>query len=145
MAERVDATERRARGHRLIIIFVVAFVILGGGLALRTLRNRSLDHKADSAMSELRPQWQAIDLAKLSDDYANATTAANDTGDYSKAFGLFPRTSQAEFASATFDHLGIVHAAYSIDAWGGAHECLGVLVSAPTPNRVVFQREVHGC
>lgn len=97
------------------------------------------------AISELKHEWQSIDLTNLNFQYARATTDAWDTGDYSNSLNLFPHASKAEFSGAVFDSRGVVRATYSINAWGGGHECLSVLVTGPTPNRVAFQRHSHGC
>ena len=133
----MDEAEKRARRHRLIIILVVAAVIVAAFLAFGLLRNRALNDKADAAKADLLPQWREVDLAELSQSYNDATFDANERGDYSAVFDVFPTTNDATLVNADLNRVGVARAAYSLETWAG-DECLLVVARASVPNRVTF-------
>jgi hypothetical protein len=146
MTGAITAEERRARRRRLVIILVVAAVILVGIFAVVTIKNHSLNDKADSATAELRSKWRTVDLASLRGAYDQAVVAAHDSGNYDATVRLFPQSSEASFVTADINTLGVMHATYRVDGWGGSSECLFVTAKGTTPpNRVTFDRGDSHC
>ncbi len=146
MAQALEPTESRARGRRLIIIFVVVFVILVAGGAVRYFQNRALDDKTDAATAELRRGWRPVDLAALHASYAAAEDkafVAND-GDYSAEEQLFPPTSESTLSVRKFAPDGTFAAAYLVEA-AGRERCIVVHVHPPAPNRVKLQQRDGNC
>jgi hypothetical protein len=131
----IDASERRARGRRLVVILMVALAVVVGALAWRLLSTRALDDRTESATAELRRLWRPVDLPELADQYASAVTDANTSGDYREAFGLFPRTEESTFSTGGFGRGGAFEGAYAVEAWG-RNRCLAIRVTGPAPNRL---------
>ena len=133
----MDAGERRSRGHRLVIIFIVVFGVLGGALGWRLLSGRALDRDTDRAKAELREQWQPMDLGELDRQYSASAVDGQVTDD------LFPKTDAARPFMTVF-RAGGVDANYVISAWG-RERCLSARVTGPAPNRVRFQERDGDC
>jgi hypothetical protein len=145
VAQALDASERRARGRRLIIICSFIAVLLIGGLVWRRATDRAVSSKADSAMVELRRAWRVVDLDDLQRQYSVATTAANDTGDDGRAVALFPQPRDAELFVGTFVRGGVFEASYNVSAGWGGHRCVQMRVVGPAPNRIAFQEHGGEC
>jgi hypothetical protein len=139
----VTEAERRGRRRRLVVIIGVAVLILAGFLLFGRLRRSALDDKSDAAITQLRPAWRHVDLAKLRDAYDQAAVRASASGDYSRTIELFPKSGDASFVSADLSTAGAIAARYSIETWAGS-QCLDVLARAPAPNRVTFTTR-KGC
>jgi hypothetical protein len=134
-ASSLDPVERRARGHRLVVIFAVVFVLFVGGLGWRWWSGHALDGETDDAIEELRVGWRSVDLAALAQRYA--TNAKQ--GDR-----LIPRASSAALLTADFGAANRVDASYVVDIWG-RQRCLYVRATGPVPNRIQFQKRDGGC
>ncbi|MET0275285.1 MAG: hypothetical protein ABW211_00405 [Acidimicrobiia bacterium] len=146
MAQALEPAESRARGKRLIIIFVVVFVFFASAGVWRYLQNRAIDDKTDAATAELRRDWRPVDLASLQSAYAAADAkafAAND-GDYSAMERVFPPTRESTMGAREFGPDGAFVAEYLVQAQG-RERCLVVHVRPPTPNRVQIQQRDGDC
>ena len=128
-----------------MIILVVVGVILVSALTWRGLTERAVSKKADSAVAELRQGWRGVDLTDLQRQYVDTATAANDSGDSSKALGLLPETQESDLFLGGFVRGGAFEGSYNVSAGWGGRRCVQIRVVGPAPNRVAFQQHKGEC